>query len=253
MTQGSPLRDSDLPDADTLPCMLVWLSPDGVVLRTNRAFSTFTGISHATDVGLAWPAVLGRDSAAAMAVALAARKDFSLNLRMPRSNVSSWADAWLDCNARWLPEHDAYLCALHDVTTTRLAELSARARADQFQLLADNVPVLISYFEAGTFRCLFANKLYAQTFGFDERTVMGRTFAEIIGAPAADAIQPYVEYLIHERKTTSYERELRGADGKRLWLEVNLIPHLAPDGTLIAAFVLITDITKHRLAEQSVR
>ncbi|HEX3139297.1 MAG TPA: EAL domain-containing protein, partial [Rhizobacter sp.] len=174
-------------------------------------------------------------------------------LRMPRSRSSSWADAWLDCSARWLPGQAAYLCALNDVTATRLAELSARARADQFQLLADNVPVLISYFEAGTFRCLFANKLYAHTFGFDENSVIGRTFAEIIGKEAAEIIQPYVDYLLSERKAIAYERELRNPDGKRHWLEVNLIPHLGPDGSLLAAFVLITDITKHRLAEQAVR
>ncbi|HET7794915.1 MAG TPA: EAL domain-containing protein [Rhizobacter sp.] len=253
MTQHPPPRASDLPDADTLPCMLVWLSPEGELLRSNRAFTEFSRLSHTTDAGLALPAVLSGESAAALTAALAGRTDFTLNLRMPRSRSSTWADAWLDCSARWLPEQNAYLCALNDVTATRLAELSARARADQFQLLADNVPVLISYFEAGTFRCLFANKLYAHTFGFDENSVIGRTFAEIIGREAAEVIQPYVDYLMTERKATSYERELRSPDGKRHWLEVNLIPHLGADGSLVAAFVLITDITKHRLAEQSVR
>jgi len=253
MIQLPSMRDSDLPDADTLPCMLVWLSTDGAVLRTNRAFAEFTGISHTTDAGVALPTLLSADSAAVLTESLQGLSDFTLNLRMPRSRSSSWADAWLDCSARWLPAHGCYLCAVHDVTDARLAELSARGRADQFHLLADNLPVLISYFEASTFRCLFANKLYAQTFGFDEHSVIGRTFAQIIGEEAAAAIQPYVDYLLLERKHTSYERELRGADGRRLWLEVNLIPHLGSDGKLIAAFVLITDISKHRLAEQAVR
>ncbi len=252
----TPLRtqlDSDLPDADTLPCMLVWLSADGAVLRTNRAFAEFSGISHTGGVTLALPSVFSDDSASALATHLAQHHDFELNLRLPRAQNAAWADAWLDCHARWLPNQGGYLCVLHDVTATRLAELSARARADQFQLLADNVPVLISSFEAGSFRCLFANKLYAHTFGFDEHSVIGRTFAEIIGEAAAEAIQPYVDYVLFEHKATSYERELRAPDGTRHWLEVNLIPHLGPDGKLLAAFVLITDITKHRLAEQSVR
>lgn len=253
MTDGLAPRDGNLPDADTLPCMLVWLSTEGEVLHTNRAFTQFTGISRGTDAGLGWPALLSAESATAMGAALSSRSDFVLNLRMSRSRNSSWTDAWLDCSARWLPERSCYLCAVHDVTATRLAELSARARADQFQLLSDNVPVLISYFEAGSFRCLFANKLYAHTFGFDEQSVLGRTFAEIIGDAAAEVIQPYVDYLLVEHKPTAYERELRGPDGQRHWLEVNLIPHVGPDGTLLAAFVLITDITKHRLAEQSVR
>ena len=254
MTDSFDQRDDDdLPAADDLPCMLVWLSADGVLLRSNRAFSEFSGLSHTTDVGLVLPAVLGADSGTTLATALACRRDFAINLRLPRPRSSSWAEAWLDCSARWLPARGHYLCALHDVTPTRLAELSARARADQFQLLADNVPVLISYFEANTFRCLFANKIYANTFGFDEQSVIGRTFAEIIGREAAEVIQPYVDYLLFEHKATSYERELRGPDGMQHWLEVNLIPHLGPDGALLAAFVLITDITKHRMAEQSVR
>ncbi len=253
MTQNPLLRASDLPDADTLPCMLVWLSAEGEVLRANRAFTEFSGVAPAPGVTLALPALLSADSASALTEALATRSDFTLNLRLPRSRNASWADAWLDCSARWLAVSACYLCAVHDVTASRLAELSARARADQFQLLADNVPVLISSFEASGFRCLFANKRYAQTFGFDEHSVLGRTFAEIIGKDAADVIQPYVDYVLTEHKPTSYERDLRGADGKRLWLEVNLIPHLGPDGTMLAAFVLISDITKHRLAEQSVR
>jgi diguanylate cyclase (GGDEF)-like protein/PAS domain S-box-containing protein len=245
--------DSKLPDADTLPCMLVWLSTDGVLLRTNRAFTEFSHLSAPADAALRLPDVLSGESAPALTAALARRSDFTLTLRMPRSHSSTWADAWLDCSARWLPDQGHYVCALSDVTAPRLAELTARARADQFQLLADNVPVLISYFEAGSFRCLFANKLYAHTFGFDEHSVIGRTFAEIIGKEAAEVIQPYVDYLITERKAIAYERELRSPDGQRHWLEVNLIPQVGPDGALIAAFVLITDITKHRLAEQAVR
>jgi PAS domain S-box-containing protein len=184
--------------------MLVWLSIDGAVLRTNRAFTEFSGLSHNMSAVPALPALLGTDSAAALSTHLAQRQDFQLNLRLPRARSAAWADAWLDCRARWLPEPGHYLCALHDVTTTHLAELSARALADQFQLLADNVPVLISSFEAGSFRCLFANKLYAHTFGFDEHSVIGRTFAEIIGKDAVEAIQPYVDYVLFEHKSTSY-------------------------------------------------
>ncbi|MBX3621492.1 MAG: EAL domain-containing protein [Rhizobacter sp.] len=230
--------------------MLAWVAPDGVVLHANRGFRDFSGL----EVGASsLPAALATDAAAALGLRLQSKEDFRLSLRIPRAAGAPWADAWLDLSAHWLPERGCHACVLHDVSESRQAEQSSRARADQFQLLADNVPVLISCFEAESFRCLFANKLYAQTFGVDEHAVIGRTFAEIIGEAAAQVIQPYVDYVLREHRPTSYERELRTADGRRHWLEVNLIPHLAPDGTLLAAFVLITDITKHRLAEQSVR
>ncbi len=243
----------ELPDADDLPCMLLWLSPDGSVRRTNQAFTAFTGISHASDEGLDWPALLCEQSGNAMLLALQARRDFRLSLRTLRPDESLRTEAWLDCNARWDARTETFLCALHDVTAGRRAEIAARERADQFQLLADNVPALIAYYDANTLRCLFANRQYAQTFGLDEARVVGLTFADIIGSEAAVSIKPHVNRVLGERVPVSYERQLRGPDGKARWLEVNLLPHLGPDGTPLAAFVMISDITKHRLAERAVR
>lgn len=230
--------------------MLAWVAPDGAVLHANRRMRDYLGLAT---VDASLPALMAPDSGAALAAQLATRADFRLSVRVPRSDSPRWGEAWLDIAALWLDTHGCHVCVLHDVSDSRQAEVSARARADQFQLLADNVPVLISYFEAVGFRCLFANKLYAQTFGLDEHSVIGRTFGDIIGTAATEVIQPYVDTLLQERRSTSYERELRGPDGKRHWLEVNLIPHLAADGTVLAAFVLINDITRHRLAEQAVR
>ena len=125
--------------------------------------------------------------------------------------------------------------------------------ADQFRLLADNVPALIACYDAVTQRCLFANKQYARTFGLDERSILGRTFAEVIGEVAAREIAPYVDHVLEKREAVTYERQLSGPDGRPRWLEVNLLPHLGPDGTPQSSFVMINDITKHRLAEAAVR
>ncbi len=122
MTPPRPQHDSDLPDADTLPCMLVWLSADGAVLRTNRAFAEFSGISHSAGATLALPSVLSDDSAAALATHLAQHHDFELNLRLARSRSAAWADAWLDCRARWLPDQGGYLCVQSPVHRTALLD-----------------------------------------------------------------------------------------------------------------------------------
>lgn len=125
--------------------------------------------------------------------------------------------------------------------------------ADQFRLLADNVPALIACYDAVTQRCLFANKQYARTFGLNERTILGRTFAEVIGEKAASEIAPYVDHVLEKREAVTYERQLKAPDGSPRWIEVNLLPHLGPDGNPQSSFVLISDITKHRLAERAVR
>ncbi|CAN5119000.1 hypothetical protein BH11PSE10_BH11PSE10_09290 [soil metagenome] len=127
------------------------------------------------------------------------------------------------------------------------------AQAEQLRLLADELPALLALYDAGTQRCLFANRAYAQAFGFDETSVLGRTFAEIIGEEAARLIQPQVDRVLHDKQAAIYERYLPGPDGTPRWVEVHLIPHLDAAGEPVAICVLITDITKHRLAEVEAR
>ena len=131
---------------------------------------------------------------------------------------------------------------------------SAEDQAAQFRLLADNVPVLIAVFDAATRTCRFANRQYARSFGLDEISALGRTFAEIIGEEAAVEIEPYVQCVLNERVSVSYERRLERRDGAPRWIEVNLIPYVPPGESVVqSSFVLISDITRFREAEAAVR
>ncbi|MFG6415880.1 putative bifunctional diguanylate cyclase/phosphodiesterase [Roseateles sp. DC23W] len=133
-------------------------------------------------------------------------------------------------------------------------ELAQRStEAARFKLLADYVPAWIALYEAKTQACLFANRGYAEAFGLTEQSIVGLTFAQIIGAEAAALIQPSVDRVLAERRAVSYERELPEADGTPRWIEVHLIPQLGANGEPVASCVLINDITKFRLAERAVR
>src|SRR5882724_11464618 len=247
------MSDRTLLDADDLPGMLLWLSVSGVLQRANRAFIDFCGALQLRHDGLVWPALLAADSRQAFSEALLQRQDFALGVHLDLEDDAARAEFWLDCQARWLPEQQQYLCLMLDVTASKRAELSARSRADQFQLLSDNVPALIASFEAHTLRCRFANKLYAQTFGLNEDSIVGLRVDEIIGKEATQEIQPYIERIMATAQAVTYERELRNAKGQPQWLHVHLVPHLGADGIPQAAFVLVSDITQHRLAERSLR
>ncbi|MCE4539589.1 EAL domain-containing protein [Pelomonas sp. P7] len=125
--------------------------------------------------------------------------------------------------------------------------------AARFKLLADYLPAWIALYDAKTQACLFANRGYAEAFGLTEQSILGKTFADIIGPEASALIQPAVDKVLSERVPVSYERELPEADGTPRWIEVHLIPQLGDDGEPVASCVLINDITKHRLAERAVR
>jgi diguanylate cyclase (GGDEF)-like protein/PAS domain S-box-containing protein len=128
-----------------------------------------------------------------------------------------------------------------------------REELDRFRLLANNVPVSFAYYEIDGLRCRLANRGYAAMFGYDEHSVVGRSFAEIIGEKAALEIQPRIDAMQLHRRSVSYERELHDADGKRRWIDVNLLPHVTDDGRLLGAFVLVADITRYRQSEIALR
>ena len=125
--------------------------------------------------------------------------------------------------------------------------------AEEFRLLANNVPALIACYDAATRRCVFANRQYARTFGLQEQDVVGRTFGEVIGEEAAQEIQPHVDRVLAQRQPVLYERQVQDRAGQTRWLEVHLLPHLAPDGEAQSVFVLISDISRHRQAEAAAR
>ncbi|MFY9509718.1 MAG: EAL domain-containing protein [Rubrivivax sp.] len=131
--------------------------------------------------------------------------------------------------------------------------VALRAEVAQFRLMANNVPVAIAYYERADFTCRFANRGYAAMFGRDEQSILGLTFAQVIGDEAARFIQPQVDAVLLTKRSAVYERQLPEADGSSRFIEVNLVPHLDERGDAVGAFVLIADITRHRRAELALR
>jgi PAS domain S-box-containing protein len=126
---------------------------------------------------------------------------------------------------------------------------------ETFRLLANSLQAMIAYYDAEHlgYGCRFANKAYASTFGLTEASIIGKTFVEVIGEAAAREVKPSIDTVTRERRTVAYVRELAAPDGTRRWIEVNVIPNVTPDGRPMGAFVIVTDITGHRLAMQALR
>ena len=234
---------------DAIPGMVVVLRPDGTALEGNAAFRAFAR-PDADVAGRGWEQVLPEASKLALKAALAERVDFRLQLEVVPGAGDAGAFEWA---GRWCPEQQHYVCLLHDMTAASRAQAAAQSQAVLFRLLADNVPVLIAYYRVSDLKCQFANKAYARSFGRDEESIVGLTFAEVIGEEAARRIDPEVQKITAERVPVAYERTMKTPDGGTRWIEVHLLPHLDADGSSLGTFVLISDITKHRQVEQALR
>jgi PAS domain S-box-containing protein len=128
-----------------------------------------------------------------------------------------------------------------------------RAERAQLRMLCNNVPVAMAYFEHPGDICRYANQGYAAMFGHTETSILGLTVPQIIGEEAAALIRPKVDQVLQERRGTSYERQLSDAQGTQRDVEVHLLPHCAASGEAIGAYVLISDITRHRRADAALR
>ncbi len=120
------------------------------------------------------------------------------------------------------------------------------------RLVADSVPALIAYYEPKTLRCVFANKAYAEANGWSVDSIIGKTVREAIGDEAWRVIEPQVERVL-KGETVEYVRPLVLPNGEQRIVEVHLIPHFDERSQMLGAFVLITDITRHQLAEREIR
>ena len=138
-----------------------------------------------------------------------------------------------------------------DITERKHAETSLRTSEAQLRLVVDNVPALIAYLDVDR-RYRFANKHYAEFFGFTPEEIIGKHGAEVIGE------QAYREYVVSFDKVLAgtpvwYQREVKLKNGESGYIEVALVPHIADDGRVIGAYVLSRDVTKSVEAEQRIR
>ena len=241
---------------DAFPSLVWCAGADGGCSFVNQAWEDFTGRRLEHERGAGWLVSVHPEDREALrrewgeAFGLRRRLDTEFRLRRGAGDYG-----WVHHTAEPVTDESGrlagYLGTCHDISERRNAELAARARAQEIRLLADNVPVLISHF-SHDLRCLFANKAYAGFWGWNVDSVIGRTVEEIIGAEGFREIEPYIRRVL-SGETATYERQLRTPDGGTRVIEVNLLPQLDEAGRAISAFVLISDITRHRLSEQAVR
>ena len=249
-------NEHDAPLWDALPGWVLLLTGKGRALYANPALSAFGARGAAQLLGTGWRALMTPASIDALLTRLGTPEDFELDLELVDADGR---EVRARCAARWQNDRERCTCIFDrrlapDHPDSALAHRSPQAQARLFRLLADNVPVLIAYYSASDFRCQFANEQYAHAFGRDAEAIVGSTFAEVIGEQAAREIQPQVERMLAQRQPVVYERTVAAPNGTTRWMEVHLLPHLeGAMGAAVGAFVLINDITRHRVAEKIAR
>ncbi len=136
-----------------------------------------------------------------------------------------------------------------EAATTRLDNVAAQlARSEErLRLIMDAIPALIAYVDSGE-RYRFANKGYADWFGFDKNAIVGRSIEEVFGADAYAQIKPHLEQAAAGEQV-SYEYSRTNAAGRHVYARSAVVPEASVSGGVQGFFVLSIDITEQKASQ----
>ncbi len=136
-------------------------------------------------------------------------------------------------------------------TIGKRRRINHRDDAAQLRLIADNVPAMSIAFDEHL-RCVFANRRFAEFFGFTTADIVGRHLREVTGEAAYQEVRGYFDQVLEGRRVT-YGRTRLLASGERRHLAVELIPNVGRDGRVGGVFAVTTDVTEQKHAEELLR
>jgi diguanylate cyclase (GGDEF)-like protein/PAS domain S-box-containing protein len=126
------------------------------------------------------------------------------------------------------------------------AERAARDSEERLRLIANNVPALISYVDAGE-RFRFGNRTYGDWLGIAPDSMNGRTVAEVFGEEAYARMRESLRRVL-----AGEEIEFEYSTAQRA-LQIACVPHLAPDGRVLGFYMLGNDVTALKRAQEDLR
>jgi diguanylate cyclase (GGDEF)-like protein/PAS domain S-box-containing protein len=123
-----------------------------------------------------------------------------------------------------------------------------REDATQLRLIVDSIPAMSIVYDEDL-RCLFANRGFAEYFGFTTASILGRHVREVIGEAAYREVKPHFDRVLGGGRS-SYQRAHALESGELRHIEVVLTPRLDESGRSRGLFAVTTDVTDRRRDEE---
>jgi PAS domain S-box-containing protein len=131
------------------------------------------------------------------------------------------------------------------------AEQALRASERQLRLMADSLPVLISYIDQER-RYRFNNLAYARWFGISRDALRGAPVREVLGDKAYEAVRGYIDRALAGEEL-EFEAELTTRDGASRYVQALYVPHVDERGGVLGIYALVHDITEHRRVDLEIQ
>lgn len=128
-----------------------------------------------------------------------------------------------------------------DMTESNRIKNKLFLQARQLKLITDALPVLIAYIDIDE-QHLFANRIYADTFGFFADEILGKKPIEIWGEQIYTSVNKFIRFALAGQQI-NFDMELPLDTNEKKYFHATLIPDIDNVGNVYGVIVLIGDIT----------
>jgi len=121
----------------------------------------------------------------------------------------------------------------------------------RLKLITDALPALIAYF-GHDHRYRFANNAYVEWHGQTPDSLIGRHTREIIGEAGFEAVQHHLDRVLQGEKVSFEMLSLRSI-GEPRQAQIDCVPELAPDGSVVGYYAMARDISELKAAQSQLK
>jgi PAS domain S-box-containing protein len=230
---------------------LLWVGPDGRILRANRAELELLGYTPEEYIGRHIAEFhVDHEVVADMLKRLAKNETLHGYEARLRCKDGSIRYVLIDSNVLWEAGQFIHTrCFTRDISARKQAEAALRASEERFRALANVVPTMV-WTAAPDGTIIYANDRWFHYCGITPEQ-NGRNWPELVLHPD-DRERCLAEWMHALQCGTDYEIEVRNRryDGEYRWFLTRAVPLHDADGRITAWFGTTTDIHDRKLAEE---
>jgi PAS domain S-box-containing protein len=141
--------------------------------------------------------------------------------------------------------------ALRMQARERALMLASRRNEAQLQLIADALPVLISYIDRDLIY-RFANRTYTEWFGLPVSEIIGHPVVDVIGPESLAGVRSRLDGVLRGEEAR-FDATLPYTRGGTRHIQATYQPHVGPEGRILGFTALVEDVTERKRAEIALR
>jgi PAS domain S-box-containing protein len=242
--------------ADSVPLLIWSVDARGQLQFVNAAYCAFFGKTQEDVQGLNWQALVHPDDLpayrAAFVAALEGHAPFHAVARVRRADGEwRWVESFGHPRFSASREFLGLVGSSPDITARRQAEEALRRREGELRIIADALPVLIAYVDRHQ-RYRFNNLEYEKWLGHPRESLRGQHQRDALGDATFEMVRPYAESALRG-EATQFEKWVDFPRAGRRYVDARYLPRRGADGEVDGFFVLVSDLTARRQAEEALR